>query len=151
MGWIKIPERTPIFSSYIFLRTPCPFLGVTASSFSSTWNGGHATTKRNSFLRNCSSRSGCFRSIILLQVQKLFLGNTATIISERQVSGNCYFSIYRWTNGSFLSHLPITEYPLCSKYWAGIFMAYKDVQDKVLVFKKNVVIGLGWKDICMQK
>lgn len=151
MWWIKIPERTPIFSSYIFLRTPCPFLGVTASSFSSTWNGGHATTKCNSFLRNCSSRSGCFRSIILLQVQKLFLGNTATIISERQVSGNCYFSIYRWTNGSFLSHLPITEYPLCSKYWAGIFMAYKDVQDKVLVLKKNVVIGLGWKDICMQK
>lgn len=43
----------------------------------------------------------------------------------------------------FLSHLPIIDYPLCSKYWARVFMAYKDVQGKVLVLSKNAVIGLG--------
>lgn len=54
------------------------------------------------------------------------------------------FSIYRWTNGSFLPHLPITECPLCSKHCARIFTGYKDVHDKVFVLK-NVIIWLGWK------
>lgn len=67
------------------------------------------------FLRHCLSRSRCFRSIILLQVQKVFPGNTATIFSERQVSGNCCFSIYRWTNGSLLS-FSFTNYRLSTLF-----------------------------------
>lgn len=85
-------KKTPIRSSCIFLIILRLFLlRVKLLSFTPHRMEGMLKLDAIFFLRNCSSRKECFRYIIQLQVQKLFLGNIAIIISERQVSGNFYF------------------------------------------------------------